>query len=148
LTLFTKALKTILPNAKTYSATTSKEVLMFAYPGKTFGIVLVQECLKKLFHSQNNISAEMKTMLADHAHSGLALFRTLSSMPNTHNALIIGIIAHLAKLKSCLEQGGADLCWSKSPPKMSQEFLNQLLKTLLLKHGRKAIANELFGCSS
>jgi CheY-like chemotaxis protein len=147
LTLFTKALKTILPNAEICTATTSEEALKFARRGKNFDIVLVEECLKNLFHSQNNRYASTKTAAEDHAHSGSALFRTLSRMPNTHNALFIGVSAHLARDESRLEQGGADLCWSKPPPKMSQELLNQLIKTLLLKRGRKTIADELFGSS-
>jgi CheY-like chemotaxis protein len=145
LTLFTKALKTLLPNVEICAATSSDEALKYAATGKRFDIILVEERLKQIFHKQNNISAETKS--ADHCHSGSALFCKLSRMENTHNALFIGVSARLEKDRSTLEEGGADFCWSKPPPKMSEELRNGLLKTLLLKRGRKTISDELFGSS-
>jgi CheY-like chemotaxis protein len=146
LTLFTKAFKSLLPNVELCTATSSEEALGLIARGKIFDIILVEERLKQLFHCQNSKSAQI-TSRKDQSHSGSAFFRTLSTIPCTQDALFIGVSAHLEKDKGSLEDSGVDLCWSKPPPKMSQGLRDKLLKILLLKRGRKTIANELFGSS-
>jgi CheY-like chemotaxis protein len=146
LTLFTKALKSLLPNVELCTATSSEEALRIIARGKIFDVILVEERLKQLFHCQNSKSAQI-TSRNDQSHSGSAFFRTLSRMPCTQDALFIGVSAHLEKDKGSLEDSGVDLCWSKPPPKMSQELRDKLLKILLLKRGKNTIADELFGSS-
>ena len=132
LTLFTKAFQIMLPNVEICTATSSEEAIQYAVCQR-FDIILVEERLTKVFHNTQR------------GCSGSCLIHKLSRMENTENALMVGISAHLEKDRAILEKGGADLCWSKPPPKMSQELRNKLLQTLLIKRGRTVIFEELYG---
>jgi CheY-like chemotaxis protein len=137
LSLFTKAMKALLPLANVFIARSSQEALAHMSSGKRFDIILVEERLK-LFHGQSNKNTK------ERCNSGSELIRTLISLGAT-GSLFVGVSAHLDRDQDALEHGGADLCWSKPPPLMDLGLRNHLLKSLLLKRGRARIAEELFG---
>ena len=61
----------------------------------------------------------------------------------TRRSLMIGISADLGEDCTSLQKGGADLLWSKPPPKPSNCLRNQLLNTLLSKRGKSVF---ICGC--
>jgi CheY-like chemotaxis protein len=148
LTLFSKALKTLLPRVSISTARSSEDAMRHIASGKRFDIILIEERLR-LFHSHavapnpKNGSDAMGRCV-----SGSALLRTLSQSVLTRNALFIGVSAHLDKDKTKLESSGADYVWSKPPPLMDQNLRNLILRKLLIKRGMGATTVEIFGESS
>lgn len=131
-----------------------------------FDILVVEERLQPLFHDKNRQDNKNNDKTAS-LSSGSNLFMSLASISRNHShqrpsqkennkttdttnnkksaALWIGVSAHLNKDLPSLEAAGADLCWGKPPPKMSNDLRNQLLKALLLKRGQMEMVQELFG---
>ena len=150
LTLFAKALKTLLPHVNVSTARTSQEAIrdITACGSNGYDLILIEERLK-LFHRQNNSGATDKngilsSVSSSDCHTGSELIRALRQLDVTRDSLFIGVSAHLDKDKSSLENSGAHFCWAKPPPRLNQELLNQLLKCALEKRGKHELAKELF----
>jgi hypothetical protein len=163
-TLFRKAFTTLLPKVEIVAATSATQALeCIANTQESFDILVVEERLQPLFHQHANnnnstiasslssSSEQQSTTSIAQSSSGSGLFRSLASIQNKKDrhcrsaALWIGVSAHLTKDRTSLEAAGADLCWGKPPPKMSDDLRNQLLQLLLSKRGQSEIVQELFG---
>ena len=152
LTLFTKALKALLPHVNISTARTSEEALrhISSRGSKQYDLILVEHRLK-LFHRQNIRSAatDEKGVLSASAssseyHTGSELILALRQLDATRNTLFIGVSAHMDKDKPSLRKSGANFCWAKPPPRLDQELLNRLLKCVLEKRGKTELAKDLF----
>ena len=155
LTLFSKALKTLLPHIEVSTARTSEEAIrnISSCGGKRFDLILVEERLQ-LFHRQNRStgnddkSGPSSGAKLNNFHTGSALIQALKQLDVTRDSLFIGVSAHMDKDKGSLQKSGVNFCWAKPPPRLNQELLNQLLKCALEKRHKTELAKELFGSSS
>lgn len=66
-----------------------------------------------------------------------------SSVSKQRRSLMIGVSTDMSEDCESLSRGGADLLWSKPPPKPSKCLRNQLLNTLLNKRGKSVF---ICGC--
>jgi hypothetical protein len=138
LKLLEKSFKRIIPHATVTTVRTSQEALNHYYGNaQPFDVVLVEERLH-FFQRQDSTSP------GGGPSSGSSLIRKLRSA-SRGDCLFIGISANLDKDETKLQDSGADLVWSKPPPAMNSNVRETILKTLLLKRGRRALAMALFG---
>lgn len=119
--LFAKAFKLIFPTAEVIGASNVDEALVRT-KSSSIDVVLVEERLK-LFHQHNCAIS-----------SGSALIRTLKQQ--FPQAVFIGVSTRLKDDSPNLKQGGADLCWSKPPPRMDECIADEILRLLLDRRGR------------
>ena len=146
ITLFRKAFTTLFPKVEIVAASSSAEALESIANHPPFDVILVEERLQPLLslHKQKSMS-------------GSGLFRSLATISKDEcktreqkrsAALWIGVSAYLAKDRASLEASGADICWGKPPPTMSDALRNQMLQALLMKRGQSDFCQELFGTTS
>ena len=155
LQLFRKSLMSVLPRtAHIVTVDSSSDALKQLEQGKRFDMIIVEERLH-LFRKQgssgsvstssSNDDPEGDRPILNPPKSGAELIQSLSNSPVTSHSLLIGTSAHMEEDKAKLQKSGADFCWSKPPPHMDQIFVEELLKTILMKRGRNILATELFG---
>jgi len=142
LDLFAKGLGKVLPHAKVTTATNFEDALSRVRhktsdsKGKRgFDVVIVEERLNPLAELQDKNDG-----------SGSALLSKLGEQTSrgATKILFIGVSSRLRQDAGRLQESGADLLWSKPPPRMDQQLRDSILKALLLKRGRSAVAETLF----
>lgn len=150
LQLLSKTIKRAL-SKKSYvvTATSSKEALQLLEQGERFDMIIVEERLR-LFR-QSAMSGKVDTAVAakrsggNVVSSGAALLDRFSRSQCTRRALLIGMSAHMKEDRALLQSSGADFCWPKPPPPIDEKLVDDLVKTLLIKRNRTALAAELYG---
>lgn len=137
--LFSKGLQKVLPHATVTAVSNADEALRLvqlkssAAEGKRgFDVVIVEVRLK------------LPSMRCE---SGAALLRKMCNETNNTSAsktLYIGVSSQLREDSRKLQDSGSDILWPKPPPRMDQQLRDGMLKALLLKRGRSAVADTLF----
>lgn len=132
--LFKKLLQKVFPHATVVTVKSSDEAInriKRCAPKNSFDIVLVEERLKLNMQDRK-----------DHQGSGSALIRLLKEQePKT---LFIGVSAHYVQDKQKLEDGGADLTWSKPPPPGDCAMRSEILKKVLFLRGKEETSMKYF----
>lgn len=95
------------------------------------------QLLKLINDSESNHSSQTESN-----HSSQNSQEHKSDMKQ-RRSLMIGVSTELSEDCESLRRGGADLLWSKPPPKPSNCLRNQLLNTLLSKRGKSVF---ICGC--
>lgn len=152
LVLFARSFKFMLPHVHVVTARSSEEALRrIKTCGHQFDIVVVEERLK-LFHRQALPQVSQEAPV--HFSSGSALIRALSRDGSTgmvqsrhQEQLFVAVSCH-SEDRAALEKSGADLVWSKPPPKMDEALRNKILKMLLTKRSNHSAVSRLFGSST
>ena len=140
--LFAKSFKNILPHVEVVGTVSSEEALERSL-SQTFDVVLVEERLK-LFHQQEDrqLLAKRNKTNCQNLASGASLIRALKEQLD--KALFIGVSTRLREDGRKLKEGGADLCWSKPPPKMDDCIVDEILRALLLRRCQQGTLQEIF----
>ena len=118
--------------------------------GLNYDLIIVEERLQKC---RSPVCADMKESLLD--LTGSELLRLINEMesstsskhngikhtkarksPSSRQSLKIGVSVSLGEDCESLRKGGADLFWSKPPPKPSNGLRNQMINALLSKRGK------------
>lgn len=140
LKLYGKGIKLMFPNARISTAKTSKDALTQMNHeqsklklGGSFDVIIVDE---KLMQS---------TLQKSSAHIFVENEKDISNtVCPYYKTLVVGVCSHLKIDTGKLVSNGADLVWSKPPPKMNYDLRDELVKTLLIKRGRSKIASKVF----
>lgn len=146
--LFTRDLQNMIPQVNVCTASSSEEARKRIAEKRRFDIIIVEERLK-LFH-RHHLTDQWKTRdtTSDHV-SGSEFIRELAQekkeLPPEENCLFIAVSAHLDEDKERMQANGADFIWAKPPPKLDEIVRDVLLKALLVKRQKKALADHLFG---
>jgi hypothetical protein len=138
--LFTKALRQILPNACISQARTSDEVLNCVKRLGTkcmFDLVLVEERLQLIPTSST---------LQRYQYSGSALIVEIKKMVQSRDlqTLFLGVSAHFDADKEQLEQSGASICFPKPPPPIDKTIRDKIMKQILILRGKTETAGKYF----
>jgi len=144
--LFARDLKRMIPDVNVSKACSSEEARKRMEETKRFDVVIVEERLK-LFH-RHATDQWMTTAETGHASGSEfihALAKERAECPPEDNCLFIAVSAHLDKDKQKMQKNGADFIWAKPPPKMDEIVRDVLLKALLVKRKKQALADRLFG---
>ncbi len=143
LRLLEKSFKRIIPHANITTVRSGKEA-MEQYYGSTlpFDVVMVEERLHFFQHQESTPASPGGEVRGP--SSGSSLIRKIMTAPRGE-FIIIGISANFGKDRAKLQESGADLVWSKPPPTMNSSVRETILKLILLKRGRRALASALFG---
>lgn len=140
LKLFTKGFKNILPHVEVVGAVSWDDALKKSC-GQSFDVILVEERLK-LFRHEADRNLSSNTRNGTELASGAALIRALKD--NLEGALFIGVSTRLQEDAAKLKAGGADICWSKPPPKLDDFVADEILRALLLRRCQQGTVRELF----
>ena len=136
--LFARGLQKVLPHATVVGASNTQEAFNLIHLRSSenkgrrgFDVVIVDERLKSSDKRQE---------------SGSVFLRRICEVTrkSTSKTLLIGVSADLRSDAYKLQDSGADLLWQKPPPRMDQQLRDGMLKALLVKRGRNAVAGSLF----
>lgn len=146
--LFKRDLKRMIPSVKVCTASSSTEARKLMAFCNRFDVMIVEERLK-LFHN-NDTADQCETSPEEEGHSSgsefiKALVQERAAGPTEDNCLFIAVSAHLDKDKERMQANGADFIWTKPPPTMDEIVRDVLLKALLVKRQKHALADRLFG---
>lgn len=143
--LFRRDLKRMIPTVHVHTAFSSEEARNQLKEMKRVDIVIVEE---RLSHFHRHVVDQWSTKKAPGLSSGSAFIEALakeraSRLPE-ENCLFVAVSAHLDKDKQRMQTSGADFIWAKPPPKMDEIVRDVLLKALLVKREKQALADRLF----
>lgn len=122
--LFAMGLSSIFPDARILKARSTGEATVLCQR-HSFDMMVVEERLK-MFHRQESPA------------SGSCLLKTVR---NAERTLLVGVSAHLAQDASKLKTAGADLLWTKPPPRMDDVLRKTLLKAIGTKRHDRTTRN-------
>jgi hypothetical protein len=145
--LFKRDLKRMIPSVKVSMASSSTEARKIMAVCNRFDVMIVEERLKPFHHNAADLC---ETMPEEEGHSsGSEFIKVLTQEraagPTEDNCLFIAVSAHLDKDKERMKTNGADFIWAKPPPTMDEIVRDVLLKALLVKRQKHALADRLFG---
>ena len=145
--LFARDLKRMIPNVNVSSSRSSEEARK-RMANTQFDIIIVEERLK-LCHQRGSSDQWTTKAEEEWRASGSAFIKVLAQEkqagPPEDRCLFIAVSAHLEKDKDKMQTNGADFLWAKPPPRMDEIVRDVLLKALLVKRDKQALADRLFG---
>ena len=144
--LFTRDFKRMVPNVNVCTACSSEEARKRMAETKRIDIMIVEERLKAFHrHAKDQWVTMPELGLSSGSEFIKALAQQRAALSPEDSCLFIAVSAHLDKDKKAMQKSGADFIWAKPPPPMDEIVRDVLLKALLVKREKHALAERLFG---
>jgi CheY-like chemotaxis protein len=124
--LLCQAFQLMFPRAVVQEAMSSADALALVGPNERFDVIVVEERLNRAGET-NDLLGSGSTLMA-------GIRGELSCEP-----LFIGVTSHPEVDAPQLQQHGADVVWSKPPPRINLDLRNELLRTLSQKRGHARV---------
>lgn len=160
LKLFTRHILSMFPHVHIDTASSGEDALAKIEilpskrgPGLNYDLIVVEERLQSQDHADGNedlTGSELLRLINEMEASFYSNGIKHSSRPHSKIApsnrkcLKVGVSVSLGEdCESLMNKGGADLFWSKPPPKPSHELRNQMMNALLSKRDKSVF---ICGC--